>query len=129
MREQALIESVVETILTRLHGEGDPFAGTVSSVRLSVGELDLQSIVSFCRAFQASACGTPLEGVRVEVTLERARVECPDCGYEGRPRDEGRDAILPFAECPECGLPLTALGGRGISQIDVETDRVPVVSG
>ena len=91
MHELALMQSVISIVEREAARCG---ARRVESIRLRVGELS--GIVPGCleEFFPIAAAGTRSERARLEIEPLGARIECPDCGYEGAPQG---------AECPRCG--------------------------
>ena len=123
MHEQAIIQSVIESIQKDLDSRG--IKGKVKSVSLKVGALELHGVESFKQIFAMSAAGTRLEGATLELTVIPARIKC-QCGHQG-PVGDGLDhhSDMPIAECPRCGTVCRVEGGRGVAGIDLQVEEIP----
>ena len=119
MHEYTFVKHVVESIQETLLKQGNP--GVVREVILKVGELELHSEEAFKQAFEMLVKDTPIKGAKLSLIVVRARINCPDCGYQGEPGEGGADPHdpLPCAQCPSCGRVSGVLGGRGVESIEL----------
>ena len=109
MHELAIAESVVSTVLERLHG-GDR---VVTVVRLRVGRLSgvVPEALVFC--FELAASGTGLAGAVLEIEEEPGLAHCRTCGTDFTLVDM-------FLLC-DCGsADVGVLSGRELSVASVE---------
>jgi len=121
MHEQAIIRSVVDSILKELGSRQSQ--GKVKAVDLRIGALELHGEESFQQMFAITAKGTPLEGASLKLTVLPSTIKCA-CGHEGPASDEvDHHADMPIAECPKCGTVCRVTGGRGVEGIDLEVDE------
>jgi Zn finger protein HypA/HybF involved in hydrogenase expression len=120
MHEYSLMERILETVLENLKGQGLSSSERVREVSLRLGALEIHSEESFRQAFAVLAKGGPLEGARLNLTIEPARFECP-CGYRGPSLGDGADIhdAMPAAPCPGCGALCLLKGGRGVDGVSV----------
>ena len=118
MHEYGLMESVLERAAEIVARES---GGTVSRIRVEIGELAFASRESLEAAFASLTAGTKMAGTRLELVEVPARLRCDLCGREGPPRDfgiEGPQDIAPPI-CGACGSLLTVLQGGGVSLSEV----------
>jgi Zn finger protein HypA/HybF involved in hydrogenase expression len=123
MHEQAIIHSVIDSILKDLDARG--MKGKVKSIALKIGAMELHGEESFKQIFAMSAAGTQLDGASLTLDITPARIKCV-CGHEG-PAGDGVDhhADMPIVECPKCGAVCRVSGGRGVEGIDLQVEESP----
>jgi len=92
--------------------------------RVRIGELRQVNLEIFRHALRELSKGTELEGMEVEIEVERASIKCEDCGYEfgldQMPLSEGEKECIHFFPstlrsfgCPRCrSVRLRISGGR-----------------
>lgn len=129
MHEFRLIGEIASAMLRQWQQaseEGGP--AEIESIHLHVGALELHSEAGFRRGFEVVVIGTPLEGVRLDIRIEPARIECPDCAFSG-PLDQEVDGhqASPLAACPCCNLLQPVRGGRGVESIELRLREAPLV--
>jgi hydrogenase nickel incorporation protein HypA/HybF len=129
MHEWALAEAVVSAASETARKEG---LKRVTEVRVKVGELQQIESKVFRFAF-LQVRGVTLEGARLVIVKEQARMRCRACGKawtfnRERLGEEVSEAIhfVPevahaYVKCPRCGSPdFEVLEGRGIWLLSVK---------
>lgn len=129
--------SLVEGILDAVQGKAEERGGNVRSFRVRVGELaqfDIQVIRDLLAELRN---GTPLQGARVTVEIEGAKIRCLSCNEEWRFKDvasqvppDEREVIhfLPelvssYFRCPSCSKSYFEIReGRSVTVAEVVLD-------
>jgi hydrogenase nickel incorporation protein HypA/HybF len=124
MHEYSLMKQVVDEIENQLAGRDD-VRGTVKTVHLTVGQLDIHAADAFSQAFAMAAQGTRLEGAELDLTVVPATITCPACGFSKQAAEGELDSHdpAPYVPCPRCGAVCVVEGGRGIRQIELSVDE------
>jgi hydrogenase nickel incorporation protein HypA/HybF len=112
MHEFSIACSLVEKLLQFSAENPDR---KIVEVRLEVGELSQIEHDQLSFAYESIIPETALEGSTVLIEEVEAAVECPSCGYKGRPKfwDEAL-AGTPVAtlQCPSCSKAVFAVAGQ-----------------
>jgi hydrogenase nickel incorporation protein HypA/HybF len=106
MHELSIAASIVESILE--------FAQTyptrrVLEVRVAVGELTCVELEQLRFCYESVTKETLIEDSTLAVERADASVNCPHCGYSGRPKYWDNVATL---QCPSCGQAAEAVTGH-----------------
>jgi hydrogenase nickel incorporation protein HypA/HybF len=112
VHEVGIARSVIETVTARLPG------ATITGISLEVGSLSGVVPESFRYGFEAAAAGTPLEGVRLDITERQARCRCDTCGQEFQPGE-----AVPL--CPCGSADVTVLSGEDLRITSVQVAEPP----
>jgi hydrogenase nickel insertion protein HypA len=121
MHEYSLMQNILESVVRDLQGRGLTAPGSVATIHLVIGALEIHSRESFEQAFTVAARGTPLEGAALELEVLPAALRCEACGHTG-PVVEGEadgHSPLPVSECPRCGRICAVEGGRGVQPVQL----------
>jgi hydrogenase nickel incorporation protein HypA/HybF len=121
MHELSLMQNLIEDVVADLRARGIERVGTVETVRLSIGALEIHSTESFRQAFAVATRGTLLDGAALELTIRPARLLCSACATESAVGEDEADGHLPLpvAVCPKCGALSAVEGGRGVEPIEL----------
>ncbi|WP_456455302.1 hydrogenase maturation nickel metallochaperone HypA [Methanopyrus sp.] len=135
MHELSVAQSVLETVLDVARKRG---AERVLSVRLRIGEFTLLNPEQLRFCLEVLAEGTPVEGAKFEIEIERGYFKCVECGHKWRPEDESlKDPSLHTAfgmseltelldlKCPKCGSRAVELDGGDACSIESVRLEVP----
>ncbi|WP_456436183.1 hydrogenase maturation nickel metallochaperone HypA [Methanopyrus sp.] len=135
MHELSVAQSVLETVLDVARKRG---AERVLSVRLRIGEFTLLNPEQLRFCLEVLAEGTPVEGAKFEIEIERGYFKCVECGHKWRPEDESlKDSSLHTAfgmsestelldlKCPKCGSRAVELDGGDACSIESVRLEVP----
>lgn len=119
MHEFSIMSQIVDTILSELEGRD---VERVETVVLEVGELTFLGRDQLSFAFKVLTERNFLNGAEIDITVRKAEVKCPECGYVGgiEYNDEGHMS-LPVLICPKCGARPNVTRGRecNISKVSV----------
>ncbi len=107
MHELSIAESIVEAVQARTHED------QVRVVRVRIGKLAavVPDALEFC--FELAACGTPLEGARLEIAERPGRAHCRSCDQEFALPD-----LVLLCSCGSADLEI--LAGRELQVASVE---------
>jgi Zn finger protein HypA/HybF involved in hydrogenase expression len=118
------MENVIAVIMAELKKAGEKPAGPNLEVILKVGALEMHSEGATRQTFQVLTKGTVLEGARLNLIVLPVTLKCAGCGFQGPLPLGAADphAVLPVAECPQCGAVTPVTGGRGVESIELKWD-------
>lgn len=111
MHEFSMMSQVVEKVLEEAGRRG---AKRVKEVEVLVGELTLLNHEQLKFSYQVLVKGTVMEGSRLVLRSLEGEVECPECGFKGRPSYDDSPSLhlAPLFLCPRCGSLVKVLKGR-----------------
>ncbi|MDP8223759.1 MAG: hydrogenase maturation nickel metallochaperone HypA [Candidatus Lernaella stagnicola] len=114
MHEGATTQSIIDSTLASL--EEHDLAGKVIAVCVTIGVTQGMVPEAMQMFFEMQTYDTPLEGARLEVTLQGIVGQCESCAKEFE-LDEA------YMICPECQGPLLMIKGKELllTSIEVET--------
>jgi Zn finger protein HypA/HybF involved in hydrogenase expression len=95
MHEFAVVESVVQSLQSRLEQEG---VRAVEAIRFRRGSAF--SGEALCQAFEMLTPGTPMEGARLEIETVNLEFDCA-CGHQQVITND--DLVGHMFVCPGCG--------------------------
>ncbi len=113
MHEMSIAQSLISILQEEMAKHG---AGTLRSVRLSVGELSaiVPESLSFC--FEIITQGTPLEGAKLLMDRIPLRGYCPQC-------EETFDIKEFVFICPTCSSTnIETIEGQELSIVEMEVE-------
>ncbi|MEW5936696.1 MAG: hydrogenase maturation nickel metallochaperone HypA [Candidatus Thermoplasmatota archaeon] len=108
MHELSIATQVMEQaleVLERMNAE------RAIMVRMRIGALSFVAEEQLRFAYEAITEGTALEGSKLVIAREEARVLCQACGYKGGIEMEPWG--FPILSCPRCGRAVEVLSGKG----------------
>lgn len=113
------MSSIIDRILEELESHD---VREVQEVLMRIGELTFLGHEQLSFAFEILTKGTLLEGAKLVIEEEAARIRCPSCGYEGEAnRLSGSDHFsVPLLSCPSCGKEPELLSGRGCRVVSLK---------
>ena len=112
MHEFSIATQIVESVLDFAR---ERQAGEVLRVRLQIGDLTCIQTEQLTFCFNSITRETPMAKTLLEIEPVAARVRCPHCSYQGRPRywkDALVAATIPTLQCPQCGKAAEATRGH-----------------
>ncbi len=116
MHELSVTQSILDTVLRNAEAHG---AARITSIRLSVGELNDLNREWIQRYFDYLSAGTVAEGATIAIARTPAGFTCHDCGTEFDVELSAVDSI----RCPECdGRNCTLERGREFYIEDMEIE-------
>lgn len=124
MHEYSLMQNVIALVTDKVRGQNLQPGERVSAVAMKVGALEMHSLEAFRQAFTMLADSTVLKDAELRLTVDPGRVNCPGCGFEGLVGAGDVDChdAAPAQPCPRCGQVLPVMGGRGVSDIEIEIE-------
>lgn len=130
LHELSLVQGIIDAVKETADNRG----GTVKSFRVGVGELAQFDIRLVRELLTDLRKGTPLEGAKVVVEMERSKVKCLSCGkawdFQGLVSllsDDEREMVhfLPellssYSRCPSCSKSYFEIEeGRSVRVVEV----------
>ncbi len=124
MHEISLIENLIENVLPEIEARLS-LGEKIQGLAVTIGAMELHSAEAFNQAFTVKTVGTPLAGMRLELTVVKPEAECSSCGFYGPFPDDQIDPhnVCPVMACPACGRPAAVIGGRGVQRIELILDE------
>ena len=112
MHELSIAATIVEDVMGWVESHPN---GKVLQVRLAIGELTCVHADQLKFCYESIVDETELKGSSLEIEEVAARVNCPDCDYEGPPvywMDSLSDEPIATLQCPGCGRTASAAQGH-----------------
>jgi hydrogenase nickel incorporation protein HypA/HybF len=111
MHELSIASGLVEKLLQFSDENPDK---KIIEVRLAVGEFSHIESEQLCFCYTAVITETPLDGSSLLIEKVEAKVQCPSCSYQGRPKyleDLISEKPVATLQCPACGKAAQAIEG------------------
>jgi len=112
MHELSIARKLLNIVLSEVEKYG---AKDVISVEVVIGELSFIRIEQFAFWFRVLSKGTALEKAKLHINVERGKVKCLSCGYEGPINvvdDPAWHVSFPSLSCPRCSSTVKIVSGR-----------------
>ncbi|MGA1873156.1 MAG: hydrogenase maturation nickel metallochaperone HypA [Thermoplasmatota archaeon] len=121
MHELQIASNLMSAVLEAL--KDHPNATKVETVHLSIGKLSFvgEEQLRFCWGAITDEKEV-LKGSKLEVRQEEVVISCSSCGYEGEmevKEDPLYHYLMPVFACPECGLDVEIVKGKGVTITNV----------
>jgi hydrogenase nickel incorporation protein HypA/HybF len=122
MHELGIAMDIVEVVKKSLEGRN---VKAVNEVEIEMGELQRITPEQMKQVFEMAAKDTIVEGAKLKVNINKGRVRCQNCGYQGGVEVEMRHDHDHKAHihCPSCdSASIEILEGNDIDVRNIEAD-------
>jgi len=127
MHEYSVMTSLVSALLDELEGRD---IDKVKEVKVEIGTLTFLGHEQLKFAYEALSKDTILEGSELNIITKEAKIDCPECGYEGEvnyTEDPAFHYNIPIISCPECGKKPDIIQGKemrivGVTAVEEEDE-------